>query len=583
MFRKNNRPQQASFFNSDFLMPEKMRQELYNSWAETFRTMVFRQIPEERFATLYSDVDSRPNAPVNVLVGGDMLKSGFGWTDEELERHLQFDLQTRYALGLDNLSQSVPTIRTFQNLRRRVREHAEATGENLYQVVFETVTDQQIAQVGVQVEWQRMDSTQLLSNIALVSRLELVLRVLQAGVAGLPPERQAVWQETEAEYVGQQPRHLCYRLKDKEVPGYLQRVGQLLVNLLTELERVAAESEACQLVARVLREQYEIEDDQAVSLRPAGEVAADSLQSPHDPEATYREKQGERYRGYVSNISETCDPANPVQLITSVQTAPNNTDDGALLAQSLTEQADRGHPIEKVTVDGGYTGPGAEAVCDGHGVELHPSRIRGGRSKVDKWGWEQYSWQLSEEGVPQNVACPQGQVMVLEPGRQAGRWLARFDRQTCTDCPFFQNKCRVKPRKRTGPTLLVTTRSIQVAQLRQRITTANNGVRAGVEATVRSVKHPFPGGKLPVRGLIRAHMVVCGSALMVNVHRLCRYFQEQASRMDAEASMAFILTQWSALVALVLAWYRHGVAIFAHRLVFPSESSVFAVSQPTDG
>lgn len=137
------------------------------------------------------------------MVGRDMLKSRFSWTNEELESHLQFDLQTRYALGLGDLSQHIPTIRTFQNLRRRVREHAEATGENLYQVVFETVTDEQIAQLGLKMGWQRMDSTQLLSNIAMVSRLELILRVLQQGGAALPPERQAVW--AGADYVGKHP------------------------------------------------------------------------------------------------------------------------------------------------------------------------------------------------------------------------------------------------------------------------------------------------------------------------------------------------------------------------------------------
>ncbi|MCA9937049.1 MAG: transposase, partial [Anaerolineales bacterium] len=140
MFRKNNQHQQPKFFNSDLLMPDKMRQQLHDSWAGVFRTEVFRRIPEGRFALLYSETDSRPNAPVNVLVGGDMLKDGFGWTDEELERHLQFDLQTRYALGLDDLSQNVPTLRTFQNHRRRVREHAETTGENLYEVVFGVIT-----------------------------------------------------------------------------------------------------------------------------------------------------------------------------------------------------------------------------------------------------------------------------------------------------------------------------------------------------------------------------------------------------------------------------------------------------------
>ncbi len=583
MFRKNKQHHQPGFFNSDFLMPNKMREQLYASWAHTFRTMVFAHIPEERFAVLYSEQDSRPNAPINVLVSGDMLKDGFGWTDEELERHLQFDLQTRYALGLDDLSKSVPTLRTFQNHRRRVREHAAAGGENLYEVVFQVITDEQLQQLQLKTGWQRMDSTQLLSNIAQSSRLELVLRVLQEGVSGLPAARQAIWREEQADYLGKQPRHICYRLKSEEVPDYLQQTGALLVALLQELEAEPGAAAAAEMVARVLREQYQIEEGEPVVVRPPQEVAADSLQSPHDPEATYREKNGGRYRGYVTNISETCDPENPVQLITSVQTASNNTDDSQLLAQSLAEQAQRGHQIDKVTVDGGYTGPTAEAACDTYGTQLYPSRLRGGKSQGEKWGWDNYSWQLTDEGSLEQVSCPKGQVAVLQPARKEGRWLARFEDDVCAGCPYFQKGCRVEPRKRSHPTLVVTMRSIQVAVLRQRITAANNGVRAAVEATIRSVKHPFAAGKLPVRGLIRSQMVVCGSALLVNVHRLCHYFWEQAADMETCLPASFVLALFLPFVMHLTAVCRRFLAVFERRFVLIAMPSVLTIAQPATG
>lgn len=568
MFHKNEQHQQPNFFNSDLLMPDKMRQQLYGSWAHFFRTEVFMRIPEERFAIMYSTKDSRPNAPVNVVVGGDMLKDGFNWTDEELEQHLQFDLQTRYALGLDNLSQNVPTLRTFQNHRRRVREHADASGENLYDVVFQVVTDEQIEQLKLKVGWQRMDSTQLLSNIALGSRLELVLRVLQQGVAALPEARQAVWRQEQAAYVDRQPRHICYRLKNEDVPAYLQQTGALLVTLLEELEAETDTAEASEMVARVLREQYALEDGKTIIVREPKEVAADSLQSPHDPEATYRKKNGEQYRGYVVNISETCEPENPVQLITSVQTASNTTDDAELLAQSLDEQGERGHKIEKMTVDGGYTGKKAEEACRTHDTELHPSRLRGGKSKGEKWGWEKYSWQLTDDGIPEQVGCPHGQLVVLEPGRKEGRWLARLEDDVCADCPFFQKECRVEPRQRSGPTLLVTVRSIQVAVLRQRITYENNGIRAGVEATVRSVKHRFTAGKLPVRGLIRSQMVVLGAAILVNVHRLTRYYLEQASELGETGDGNVLLSLFLLLTAYLAAVFHHQSLIFSRRPLF---------------
>jgi len=297
-----------------------------------------------------------------------------------------------------------------------------------------------------------------------------------------------------------------------------------------------------------------------------------------------------------------------VQLITSVQTASNNTDDSQLLAQSLDEQAERGHKVEKATVDGGYTGPLAEAACAEHGTEWHPSRLRGGRSQGNKWGWESYRWQLTEQGIPEQVSCRQGQVAVLEPAQKEGRWLARFESAGCATCPFFEKQCRVEPRQCSGPTLNVTTRAIQVALLPQRITVANNGVRAGVEATMRSVKHPFAAGKLPVRGLVRSHMVVCGSALLVNVHRLCHFFQEQAvsamgetvlaaqragnqgdtraqavSAMDDRASISLILPLFVPLLIHLMTIYRRFRAISERRSALMTLPSVMPMPQPHAG
>jgi hypothetical protein len=58
-------------------------------------------------------------------------------------------------------------------------EQALKTGENLIQVAFEHITDEQIQKLNINTKIQRMDSTQILSNIADLSRLELLVGVLQ--------------------------------------------------------------------------------------------------------------------------------------------------------------------------------------------------------------------------------------------------------------------------------------------------------------------------------------------------------------------------------------------------------------------
>jgi len=58
---------------------------LRGSWAAAFAEHVFSRINEDRFAVLYSqDTASRPNTPVNVVIGAMVLKQAYGLTDEEV-------------------------------------------------------------------------------------------------------------------------------------------------------------------------------------------------------------------------------------------------------------------------------------------------------------------------------------------------------------------------------------------------------------------------------------------------------------------------------------------------------------------
>jgi hypothetical protein len=527
VFRKNKKHQQSSLFDSQFLLPPKLRRQMEASWAHTFYHDVFVRISEEPFAVLYSEEDSRPNTAVNVLVGADMLKTGFGWSDAELEENIHFDLLVRYALGMNNLNEEVPVLRTLYNFRRRVREYAQETDINLYQETFKAITDEQLAELELKTGWQRMDSTQLLSNIAQMNRLSLVLSVLQKGVSALPVDENEKCYTDHGKYLKPKPQNFCYRIKQEEVAGHLVQVGQLLLELVEVLTQYQADAEIIQMVERVLQDLYVVDDDKQVAMRPTDEIPGDGLQSPHDTEATYRKKGGKGHQGYVANLSETCDPDNPVQLLTSVQLAPNVTDDGQLLAESLAEQSARGITVKQITVDGGYTGETGETACRDHKVQMLPTRIRGRRTAPKRWGWEEYIWLLDDDDLPRRVVCPQGQVAKLDAGRKGNWLLARFDRTACADCLFFKQQCRVKPYKRKPPTLFVNRRWIQVALLRQGMSPANNALRAGVESTVRSFKHVFPAGKLPVRSLIRSAMVASCAALMVNCRRVHQYRQQQ--------------------------------------------------------
>ena len=178
MFKQNQRTQQPMLFSDINALSERSLKILKDSWAETFRREVFLRIPEEKFKVLYDEDPSRPNVPVNVLIGLEILKEWRGWSDEEMYNHFLFDLQVRFAVGCDNFGEGDFDIRTLYYFRQRLIKYA-LEKEDLMKSVFETITNQQTKKYNVDTTIQRMDSTQILSNIADLSRLELLIEAVK--------------------------------------------------------------------------------------------------------------------------------------------------------------------------------------------------------------------------------------------------------------------------------------------------------------------------------------------------------------------------------------------------------------------
>ena len=93
-----NSGNQINFNDSVFNLTEREKRFLEKSWAKLFANNIFPNIDEEPFSVLYSDKASRPNTPVNIIVGALILKEVLGNTDDELLESVMFDVRYQYAL-----------------------------------------------------------------------------------------------------------------------------------------------------------------------------------------------------------------------------------------------------------------------------------------------------------------------------------------------------------------------------------------------------------------------------------------------------------------------------------------------------
>ncbi|SNB75062.1 hypothetical protein SAMN02746019_00018510 [Thermoflexus hugenholtzii JAD2] len=301
----------------------------------------------------------------------------------------------------------------------------QETGENLPEQAFEPVTDEQLGAFSRKTGQQRMDRTRLASNIRQMGRVQRLVTVLQRVWRMLSEEDQPRYADLFAPYLKGHAGQYVYRLKKEDLPIHLQRIGEEMRRLLTELEAVYGDPPTYHVLARVFAEHFRLEPE-GLQVKEAGERSASNLPSPDDLEATYREKRGQGHRGYVVNLAETCDPENPVQWITQVQVAPNTTDDSALLAEALPDLKAR-PGVDTVFTDGSYGSPKNDALLAEHQVTLIQTAIRGRPQDPERFYREDFRVQADASGQPEQVTCPKwgvgpGERLSFGRGLSGGLW-----------------------------------------------------------------------------------------------------------------------------------------------------------------
>ena len=158
MFKENKQHLQEHMFGFRTSLPKKQQRLLDESEEHTFYELIFCTIKEEDFSYLYSDTDSRPNAPVNALVSALILMQKYSYTYDELFKNINFNLLTKTALGLHQLDEVPFCPATLFNFQNKVLKHYLRTGENLLECVFDNLTGKQLKALQIKTNIQRTDS-----------------------------------------------------------------------------------------------------------------------------------------------------------------------------------------------------------------------------------------------------------------------------------------------------------------------------------------------------------------------------------------------------------------------------------------
>jgi len=338
---------------------------------------------------------------------------------------------------------------------------------------------------------------------------------------------QATYTEIFAPYVKQSAGQYTYRIKGKEaVWERIQQLGVVLHALLLQLAEAYGQQPVYQVAQRFFDENFQLLSAE-VKAKTNKEIQAGCLQSLEDLEASYVVKGNRAYKGYVGNVSETCNPENPLQLIVLTQTAENRTHDTKLLNDALPDLKAR-TDLNKMVTDGGYVGPETDQQLRKQEVEQITTALTGTlpNHQEGRLAFSDFELGLSQEGEIIQATCPAGQSASLQPLPSGKSFRLVFEPAKCQACAFFQKgQCPVKIKK-AGCFLTVPKDRAISSQRRRRYERCKEearNLRPAVEGTVFQVKHTLRGGKLRVRGLFRVACAFTCAALAVNLRRINRY------------------------------------------------------------
>lgn len=511
-----------------FLGP-KRKKLMDTSWAKLFRDQILPELPVDKVFKNYDWAMGRPTKELYAMLGVMILQQMHDLTDEETIHQYAFNIEWHYALGITDETdgESYLCPKTLWAMRHLLIE------QNLYRVLFESVTDKLAKVFSVDRSRQRYDSVHLFSNMRHLGRIGLFVATIRKFLVNLKRHERALFDALGPEwtnrYMSKQGQAVFSMVKPTESVRTLEVLGQDLFFLIEQFKanpRVTGMS-SYQLLVRVLREQCTVEQDPdakgpKVSIKPNKEVPSDSLQNPSDPEASYDGHKGQGYQMQVAETYSRGEVDKPLSLITEVIVEPAHHSDAEALIPLIEATQQRGFGPEEVLADSLYGGDDNCEKARERSVEVVSPVI--GRPQETELTLADFTW--ADEGTVR--ACPQGHVPVKVKHKKAKR-IAIFSPEVCTVCTRI-NDCPVKAGKK-GSYLHYDEKALRLAKRRAyEKTPAFEEVyrfRAGIEGTMSQLDRKTGVKHLRVRGLAAVSFCATLKAAGLNLLRAAAFRNSQ--------------------------------------------------------
>lgn len=515
---KANNSQQINLNDSFLALNKRQTKILLNSWAKEFSDVIFPAINEERFAVLFSgNKASRPNSPVNAIIGALILKEMFDLTDDELLEAIIFDVRYQYALHTTSFEEQPFSDRTFSRFRGRLYSHLMETGVDLLQEEIEALAENFRIFLNINKTMKRMDSLMISSSCKNMSRIEILFTCLSNMISVVHKTGETELLASLEFYLKDESKNeMIYHRKQEDIVSRLQQVTDDAYLLMSRLGDAYLDFPEYQLLSRVLKEQTKENSEGKFIIKPNNEITPTSLQNPSDPDATFRSKAGKKNKGYVGNLVETFNEDDAI--ITSYDYQPNSHSDSEFCKEVIEDLSEQ----ESATIllaDGAYASTENTKLASANNIELITTALLGKSPEAI------LAYFKINSKIREIVKCPAG----LKPyktryNEKTENYRVSFNKSDCQKC-VLKDQCGVKFQKKSA-VITISEKTVQRASYLKKMSTTEYRTlakkRNGVEGLPSVLRRKYNVDHMPVRGLVRSKIWFGFKIGAINVKRVLK-------------------------------------------------------------
>ena len=296
--------------------------------------------------------------------------------------------------------------------------------------------------------------------------------------------------------MGEDSQKTVYRSNKDQITKFLIPIGLLIVRLLKLYRGTCYKTGYYQILSRVFFDQYELDGPNRVKLLDSEKINPESVQSPDDPDATFRNKGKQKVKGYSVKVTETVSEEGYLDLVTDVDVRKASTPDKAYVRDAIkatskvTDQL-----VKKAYADGGYQ----SSSNDIKGIDMVYTGIQGNLPR--------YEPELKRNELTIKDTQTGEIILASKVNNRKGNKSWSFTDSEGKRHYVTQDAVRSSQKRR---------------ELKQR-TPEELRKRNNVEATIFQLSYPLKNAKSKYRGLFKQQMWAYCRCLWVNLVRIVNF------------------------------------------------------------